>query len=434
MRWLEVSFFMPRFGCCIPYSFSRLTLALPNRLDRRRMTVIAMFSRRLTPFFLLAITMGVGCSRNAESPNAVPAPQPHPTTGVTSVENTATVENTANPELSAVPSPAPKVTPPPTSPPAPSTTPQPQAQPQAQAPPPTEPRQLPRVDTKAKQDDSVMSTSPPDDEANRSPSPADAAEPVAEEEEKSPRQYLSEQLLPPAGAKRLSKESLLWVDRNLNRVYIDGYIAMDRGALEMFACPVGSKEHESIVAVVAKSSEVHAALLAIGAQSGTTAMFNPSFVPPTGQTIRVWACWHDKQGKFHVTDARRWVQNVDTKEAVEADWVFAGSGFYKDEEDGREYYRADGGDMICVSNFSTAMMDLSLASSADADSLMFQPFQGRVPERGTPVRLILVPIPVPTDAPTPKLTPQQDPNVAPSEEVLQKRAQAPKTDSGEDGE
>ncbi len=296
-------------------------------------------------------------------------------------------------------------------------------------------RQLPMAEEKPKDEDLVKKTAagvsaPESDsgpESNAGPSATPKADVAAEEPEPamedpepqmSPAEFLSKQFLPPPGAKRLSQESLLWVDRKSNRVYIDGYVAIDRGALEMFACPVGSKEHESIVAVVAKSSEVHAALLVVGAKTGTTAMFTPNFVPPTGQAIRVWVSWRDKQGKFHVEDARRWVQDTETKESVEADWVFAGSGFYKDEEDGREYYRADGGDMICVSNFSTAMMDLSLASSADADSLLFRPFEGRVPERGTPLRLILVPIPVPTDGPPPELTPEQDPNVKPQESVL----------------
>ena len=294
---------------------------------------------------------------------------------------------------------------------------------------PSELRQLPMADEKSKDEDLVKETAAGETkpESNAGPSGKPAADAVAEQEEPpmeepepqmSPEEFLSKQFLPPPGAKRLSQESLLWVDRKSNRVYIDGYVAIDRGALEMFACPVGSKEHESIVAVVAKSSEVHAALLVVGAKTGTTAMFTPNFVPPTGQAIRVWVSWRDKQGKFHVEDARRWVQDTESKESVEADWVFAGSGFYKDEEDGREYYRADGGDMICVSNFSTAMMDLSLASSADADSLLFRPFEGRVPERGTPLRLILMPIPVPTDGPPPELTPELDPNVKPKETVL----------------
>ncbi|QDV46530.1 hypothetical protein Enr13x_64390 [Stieleria neptunia] len=206
---------------------------------------------------------------------------------------------------------------------------------------------------------------------------------------------------PPPGAKPLSKTGRLWIDPKRQRVIVDGYVALKRGALEMFACPVGTKEHESIVAALARSREVHAALLAVDATPGTPVRFRPEFAPPTGQVIRVWVCWYDAEDAFHVVDAREWVQDLQTEQAMAAEWVFAGSGFWQDEETKQEHYMADSGDMICVSNFSSAMLDVAIPSSADADSLRFVPFESKIPERETPVRLILVPLPLPTDAPPP---------------------------------
>ena len=164
----------------------------------------------------------------------------------------------------------------------------------------------------------------------------------------------------------------------------------------MFACPSGTKEHESIVATVARSQEVHAALLAIGALPGTPVQFQPKFVPPTGQIIRVWVCWYDESGKFHSVDGRQWVQDEETGKPLDAEWVFAGSGFWQDE-DQREHYLADSGDMICVSNFASAMLDVSIASSDSAEALRFAPFENKIPDRPTPVRLVLSPVPFPTD-------------------------------------
>ncbi len=102
---------------------------------------------------------------------------------------------------------------------------------------------------------------------------------------------------------------------------------MQDGPLEMFACPIGTKEHESVIGSLARSSEVHAALLAVAAQPGTPVSYVPKFVPATGQRIRVWVCYWDDQGKFQVSDARRWIKNAKTKKQMEPDWVFAGSGF-----------------------------------------------------------------------------------------------------------
>ncbi|MEE2938259.1 MAG: YdjY domain-containing protein, partial [Planctomycetota bacterium] len=213
-----------------------------------------------------------------------------------------------------------------------------------------------------------------------------------------PDQIVRKEFEAPPNAKQLSSR-LVWIDREKQRVYADGFVTMRDGPLEMFACPIGTKEHEAIVATISKSSELHTALLAIGAQPGTPVSYVPNFVPATGQRIRVWICYYDKDGQFKAVDARRWVQKNGTEKQLDSDWVFAGSGFWKDPSNGREYYRADSGDMICVSNFSTAMLDIPVASSADASSLLYIPFTKRIPERGTPVRLVFVPIPIPSDQP-----------------------------------
>ncbi|MFM1904766.1 MAG: hypothetical protein RLZZ440_2666, partial [Planctomycetota bacterium] len=68
--------------------------------------------------------------------------------------------------------------------------------------------------------------------------------------------------------------------------------------------------------------------------------------------------------------------------------VFAGSGFWRDPADGKDHYQADGGDMICVSNFPTAMLDLPIESSESNEALLFEAFVGRVPPRGTAVELV----------------------------------------------
>jgi hypothetical protein len=263
----------------------------------------------------------------------------------------------------------------------------------------------------------------PDAAQNRS-----LTEPLTAAEKKTPLdEYVSPDVIvraafdAPPGAKPLSKRNV-WIDREKQRVYLDGYVAMVDGPLEMFACPMGTKEHESIIGSLARASEVHAALLAVGAKPGTPVEYVPKFVPATGQRIRVWITYRDTEGKFQVTDARRWVRNMVTHEQMDSDWVFAGSGFWKDPSDGREYYRADSGDMICVSNFNTAMMDVPINSSAEADSLQFSPFSERIPKRGTPIRLVLVPIPIPTDKPD--ATPMVDPNKPPSEEILPVRLPA----------
>ena len=232
----------------------------------------------------------------------------------------------------------------------------------------------------------------------------------------SPSKVVQKTLADPPGTTRLSRESSLWVDVDQKRVIVDGYVAQREAYLEMFACPAETKEHESIVGAIAKSHEVHAALLAVGAEAGKTVQFQPTYLAATGPRVRVWVMWRDADGKVLTADARSWVRRTGTQDQLDKDWVFAGSTWWKDPEDGKEYYQADSGELICVSNFGTAMMDLPIESSDSTGMLQFEAFKERIPPQGTPVRLVLVPLA--PDAPNddPRATTPPDPALMPLQE------------------
>lgn len=75
---------------------------------------------------------------------------------------------------------------------------------------------------------------------------------------------------------------------------------------------------------------------------------------------------------------------------MEAEFVFAGSGFHTDE-DGQRFYLAESGNVICVANFSDALIDIAVKSTADNEGLMFEPYTERIPPLGTKVAVELVP-------------------------------------------
>ena len=66
----------------------------------------------------------------------------------------------------------------------------------------------------------------------------------------------------PKDCKLLHRENRIWINRDEQVVVLDGYVAQREVPLELFACPAGTKEHESIVAVFARAQLVHAGLLA----------------------------------------------------------------------------------------------------------------------------------------------------------------------------
>jgi hypothetical protein len=77
---------------------------------------------------------------------------------------------------------------------------------------------------------------------------------------------------------------------------------------------------------------------------------------------------------------------------LDVGWVFAGSGFYTDRQTGEKFYQAEGGDLICVANFSTATIDLAVLSSAENAELLYEAYTERIPPVGTPVTIELVPV------------------------------------------
>jgi hypothetical protein len=78
---------------------------------------------------------------------------------------------------------------------------------------------------------------------------------------------------------------------------------------------------------------------------------------------------------------------------MKADWVFGGSGFFRDEETGKEYYLAEDGDLICVANFSGATIDVAMPSSSENGDLNFEAYTERIPPKGTEVTVELIPVP-----------------------------------------
>ena len=201
------------------------------------------------------------------------------------------------------------------------------------------------------------------------------------------QKLISDRFEDPKEGKPLHRENRIWINRDEQFVILDGYVVQRNVPLELFACPAETKDHESIVAVFSRAQLVHAGLLAISAQPGSTATFEP-FKPAHGTTIRVYVLWLDDEGKTKGTLAQNWIRKSGTKTSMVWDWVFAGSKIYKDDE-GKEHYLGDSGELISVSNFVTSTMDVAVQSEQSNSSLVFEAFTERIPPKFTPVRLVL---------------------------------------------
>jgi hypothetical protein len=191
--------------------------------------------------------------------------------------------------------------------------------------------------------------------------------------------------------KKLHPVYPVWLDAAGKQVVMVGEICQTNAPLEMFICPRGIKDHESIISVNTEAYIVHAALVAVGAKPGKPVQYMPEYVPATGSEIDITVRWKDEKGKIQTARAQDWIREMKTGKELSHNWVFGGSFFWKDEATGKEYYQAEGGDFICVSNFPDAMLDLPIKSSESNADLLFQAFTERIPPRGTPVTVFLKP-------------------------------------------
>ncbi|MDR0871628.1 MAG: undecaprenyl-diphosphate phosphatase [Planctomycetaceae bacterium] len=194
----------------------------------------------------------------------------------------------------------------------------------------------------------------------------------------------------------LDPKDRIWLTPDGKSVVLLGRVSLREGLLELFACRVGSKEHESVVSIRVKPHLIHAALLAIGAEPGKPVQQDP-FVPPSGDEIEVKVRWKDETGKQQETFAQEWVWDAarskeDAKKPMTTHWVFTGSMQYKDEEGEVHYVADETGELFGVSNFVGAVLDVPVRSSADNADLQFSCFTERIPPLATPLTLILTPV------------------------------------------
>jgi len=211
----------------------------------------------------------------------------------------------------------------------------------------------------------------------------------------------------PDRLQRLHPEFPIWIDIEGRSVVMIGRVCQREAPLELFACLKNFKEHESVLSINTRAYIVHAGLLALGVEPGRPVQFYPEYRPAEGPEIDIFVVWKDAEGKIQRAPAQQWVRDVHTKQAMKSAWIFTGSQIVKDEETGEQYYYADStGELICVSNFPSAVLDLPIRSSDSNEALLFEAFTEHIPPLGTPVTVILTPKSAENSASSPTTAPE----------------------------
>lgn len=203
-----------------------------------------------------------------------------------------------------------------------------------------------------------------------------------------------EPLPPETNRKKVGKNVFLEVQGDVRRVVVLAKVCLREGPLEGLMCRHFTKEHEYILDGDVDGRLIHATLIAAGAKPGNPVKFDPMYVPATGATIKV-TLQYEKDGKRIRVPAQDWIRNgKDGNKVLEKHWVFGGSLFVKDmeEPDKEPIYLANHGDLICVVNMESAMLDIPVRSPKTFDSRVYTAFTDRIPPLETPVEVILEPI------------------------------------------
>lgn len=177
------------------------------------------------------------------------------------------------------------------------------------------------------------------------------------------------------------------------RVLVNAEVCLREGQLEQLLCRRHTKEHEAILTADVDARTIHAGLIAAGAKEGSPVRFVPEYRAASGSTIKVSVQYKDKD-KVVTAPAQSWIKKARDDKPLESDWVFAGSRFVTNplDPDGKKHYLANDGDVICVSNFETALLDLPIKSPKDNADLAFVVNTERIPPMGTQVVVILEPV------------------------------------------
>jgi hypothetical protein len=247
-------------------------------------------------------------------------------------------------------------------------------------------------DTPEKTDKTPPSTNKPEQTLKADTKPAQAP-PKKEPEKSDQAPPKTEPGKPAADGKKLLGPNV-WFEKkgDERRVIISATVCLREGPLEQLLTT--KKVHEAILTADVDARHIHAALLLAGARSGSTVRFQPKYVPATGQSIKVTLQYEDN-GKLKSIPAQEWVRNSKTRKELNVDWIFAGSQLLENPIDPKAppIYLANDGDVICVSNFEGALLDLPINSPKENSDLNFEAATERIPPKGTKVAIILEPIP-----------------------------------------
>ncbi|MHC4303660.1 MAG: YdjY domain-containing protein [Planctomycetota bacterium] len=182
-------------------------------------------------------------------------------------------------------------------------------------------------------------------------------------------------------------------------VEIEAWSCLEAGWLEQIACAPGTREHEALVVIKAKPSDVHAALLLAGFQHGAPGNWSYqneslSFTPPRGDRLDILVRY-ERDGEAIEEPIRAWMVDAGGRPSFpDTAWVFAGSLFVENPDwmgPGEHYVADQTGSIIGLVTFGDEVVGFEevFADQQNVQPLAWQVRIDHVPPVGMRVTLIL---------------------------------------------
>jgi hypothetical protein len=221
----------------------------------------------------------------------------------------------------------------------------------------------------------------------------------------------------PELAAALARLQLPGVKINLDQwsVDVDATVCLREGLLELIACTKDTKEHESIVAIDAKPSHLHTALLLLGAKPGNPAMRQAvdeeatRFIdlPPRGGSVEVFLVLKDPAGKESARPISAFIAPAEHADGPAGPgdgsdpaagnkfpthtFLFTGSILHGEGDGPRQYLCDQSGNVISLATFGDELLALPGIHDDANGALVWQVDGDQLPERGAKVTLRLRP-------------------------------------------
>lgn len=200
----------------------------------------------------------------------------------------------------------------------------------------------------------------------------------------------------------------LTINREQRTVDIDAKVCLREAEfLEQFACSPNTREHESILVLLAQPSMIHTSMLLLGIEPGAPIRWieegdTVRTLPPHGPEVEVFVVTTDDEGEETLVPANTWVLDQKTDEPMAGNtWLFAGSKFV--EVNGEEMYVADAyGTAISLVSFGDDLLARAgdLTDQNDSHGKVWGTNTDAIPAVGTEVRVRLV-LPAASENPAP---------------------------------